>query len=45
MRWIASLALFLVLTGVARAAASDDQYLDIYNEVMQADSLQKDGQH
>jgi Tfp pilus assembly protein PilF/predicted nucleic acid-binding Zn-ribbon protein len=44
MRWIASLALFLVLTGVARAAGPDDQYLDVYNEVLQADSLQQGGQ-
>jgi tetratricopeptide (TPR) repeat protein len=44
MRWIASLALFLVLTGVAAAAGPDDQYLDIYNEVQQADALQQDGQ-
>jgi tetratricopeptide (TPR) repeat protein len=44
MRWIASLALFLILTGVARAAAQDDQYLDVYNEVLQADTLQQDGQ-
>jgi Flp pilus assembly protein TadD len=45
MRWIASLALFLVLTGVARAISSDDQYLNIYNEVLQADALKHDGQN
>ncbi len=44
MRWIASLALFLVFVGVALAAAPDDQYLDVYNEILQADSLLKDGQ-
>jgi tetratricopeptide (TPR) repeat protein len=43
MRWIAVLALLLVLTGASRAAGPDDQYLDIYNEVLQADNLQKNG--
>jgi tetratricopeptide (TPR) repeat protein len=44
MRWIASLALFLVLTGAARAVGPDDQYLNLYNEVVEADSLQQNGQ-
>ncbi|HEX3989381.1 MAG TPA: tetratricopeptide repeat protein [Verrucomicrobiae bacterium] len=44
MRWIASLALILVLTGVTRAAGPDDQYLDIYNEIGAADSLLQGGQ-
>ena len=44
MRWIASLALILVLTGVTRAAGPDDQYLDIYNEIGAADSLAQGGQ-
>src|SRR5579863_6754859 len=44
MRWIASLALFLVLTGAARADGPDDQYLNLYNEVVEADSLQQNGQ-
>jgi tetratricopeptide (TPR) repeat protein len=44
MRWIASLVLFLFLTGAARAAGPDDQYLSIYDEVLQADSLQQNGQ-
>jgi tetratricopeptide (TPR) repeat protein len=43
MRWIAVLALLLVLTGASRAAGPDDQYLDIYNEVLQADTLLKSG--
>jgi tetratricopeptide (TPR) repeat protein len=41
MRWIAVLALLCVLTGSSRAAGPDDQYLDIYNEILQADTLQK----
>jgi Tfp pilus assembly protein PilF len=44
MRWIATLALSLVLTGAAFAAGSDEQYLDIYNEILQADTLQQSGQ-
>ena len=43
MRWMAILALFLVLTGSALAAGSDEQYLDIYNEILQADSLLESG--
>src|SRR5277367_5006482 len=43
MRWIAILACSLVLTGSALAAGSDEQYLDIYNEILQADSLQQNG--
>ena len=43
MRWIAILALFLVLTGSAKAAGSDEQYLDIYNEILQADGLLQSG--
>ncbi len=41
MRWIAVLALLLFLTGTSRAAAPDDQYLDIYNEILQGDNLQQ----
>jgi tetratricopeptide (TPR) repeat protein len=43
MRWIAFLAVLLVLTGSSRAGGPDDQYLDIYNEVIQADNLQQGG--
>jgi tetratricopeptide (TPR) repeat protein len=43
MRRIAILACLLVFTGSARAAGSDEQYLDIYNEILQADSLQQNG--
>jgi tetratricopeptide (TPR) repeat protein len=43
MRWIAVLVVSLVLTVDSRAAGPDDQYLDIYNEVLQADNLQKSG--
>jgi Tfp pilus assembly protein PilF len=43
MRWIAILAFFLVLTGSALAAGSDEQYLDIYNEILQGDSLLESG--
>jgi Tfp pilus assembly protein PilF len=43
MRWISVLALLLFLTGVSRAAGPDDQYLDIYNEIIQADNLQQNG--
>ncbi len=43
MRWIAILVSLLVLTGSALAAGSDEQYLDIYNEILQADSLQQNG--
>lgn len=43
MRWTAILALILALAGSARAAGSDEQYLDIYNEILQADSLQQNG--
>jgi hypothetical protein len=43
MRWIAILAIFLGLTASALAAGSDEQYLDIYNEILQADSLQQNG--
>jgi len=43
MRRIAILACLVVLTGSALAAGSDEQYLDIYNEILQADSLQQNG--
>jgi tetratricopeptide (TPR) repeat protein len=43
MRWIAIAAFFLVLTGSALAAGSDEQYLDIYNQILQADSLMESG--
>jgi Tfp pilus assembly protein PilF len=44
MRWISTMALLLVLAGAALAAGSDEQYLDIYNEILQADTLQQGGQ-
>jgi hypothetical protein len=43
MRWTCVLALLLLLTGVSRAAGPDDMYLDIYNEILQADNLQQNG--
>jgi tetratricopeptide (TPR) repeat protein len=43
MRWISVLALLLVLSGSSRAAGPDDMYLDIYNEILQADNLQQSG--
>ena len=43
MRRIAVVILLLTLAGVSRASGPDDQYLDIYNEVLQADNLQKNG--
>jgi len=43
MRWLAILAFFLVLTGSALAAGSDEQYLDIYNEILQGDGLMQSG--
>jgi tetratricopeptide (TPR) repeat protein len=45
MKWIALLASFFVLTGSALAAGSDDQYLDIYNHILQGDSLLQSGQN
>jgi tetratricopeptide (TPR) repeat protein len=43
MRWIAVLTVLLFLTGSSRAVGPDDQYLDIYNEILQADNLQQSG--
>jgi tetratricopeptide (TPR) repeat protein len=43
MRWISVLALLFILTGVSRAAGPEDQYLDIYNEILQGDNLQQNG--
>lgn len=43
MRWIAILACFFVLTGAALAAGSDEQYLDVYNEILQGDALLQGG--
>jgi Flp pilus assembly protein TadD len=43
MRWIAVAAVFLALAGAARAAGPDDEYLDIYNEILKGDSLQQNG--
>jgi tetratricopeptide (TPR) repeat protein len=43
MRWIALLVSLLVLTGSSHAAGPDDQYLDIYNGIIQADNLQQSG--
>ncbi len=37
------MSFFLVLTYSARAAGSDEQYLDVYNEILQADSLAESG--
>jgi len=41
MRWIAVAVIVLALAGGARAAGPDDEYLDIYNEILQGDSLQQ----
>ncbi|HEV7927343.1 MAG TPA: tetratricopeptide repeat protein [Verrucomicrobiae bacterium] len=43
MRCLSVLACLLILTGVSRAAGPDDQYLDIYNQILQADNLQQNG--
>jgi Tfp pilus assembly protein PilF/chromosome segregation ATPase len=43
MRWIVSLAFLCFLTGAALGAGSDEQYLDIYNEVLLGDSLLQGG--
>jgi Tfp pilus assembly protein PilF len=43
MRWISIAALFLVLTLPALAAGSDQEYLDVYNEILQADTLLESG--
>src|SRR5271169_1962705 len=43
MRWISVLALLFFLTGASGAAGPDDQYLDIYNQILQADNLQQNG--
>jgi tetratricopeptide (TPR) repeat protein len=43
MRWISVLALLFLLIGSARASGPDDQYLDIYNQILQADNLQQNG--
>ena len=43
MRWISVLAWLLLLTGTTRAAGPEDAYLDIYNEILQADNLQQNG--
>jgi len=39
MKWIAIGALFLSLTSFVHAAGSDEQYLGVYNEILEADSL------
>jgi len=43
MRWIAVAVIVLALAGGARAAGPDDEYLDIYNEILQGDTLQQNG--
>jgi hypothetical protein len=43
MRWIAIAVCLLVLTGSVRAAGSDEAYLNIYNEILQADGLLEGG--
>jgi Tfp pilus assembly protein PilF len=43
MRWIAIAAFSALLTGSALAAGSDEQYLDIYNGILQADALLESG--
>jgi hypothetical protein len=43
MRWFAVLALLCVWCGSACASGADDQYLDIYNQILQADGLQQSG--
>lgn len=44
MRWIATLTILLALAGGALAAGPDDDYLNIYNQILQADALQERGQ-
>jgi hypothetical protein len=44
MRWISTLTLLLALAGAAPAAGPDDDYLAIYNQMQQAEALQKGGQ-
>ena len=44
MRWIATLTLFLALAGTTLAGGPDDDYLNIYNQIMQADTLQQNNQ-
>jgi tetratricopeptide (TPR) repeat protein len=43
MRWTCVLAFLLLLTGVSRAGGPDDQYLDIYNQILQADNMRQNG--
>jgi tetratricopeptide (TPR) repeat protein len=45
MRWIANLVvvIVLVLTGQTRGAGVDDQYLDIYNQILQAETSLQNG--
>ena len=43
MKWFAVLALLLVCACSSFAAGADDQYLDIYTEILQADGLQQSG--
>jgi Flp pilus assembly protein TadD len=43
MKWIASLTLLFALAGGVLAAGTDDQYLDILGQILQADTLQGDG--
>lgn len=42
-KWFAVLAVSLLLTGAAQAAGPDDQYLEIYNEILQADNSNQNG--
>lgn len=42
-KWIVALAVSLASLSVAHAAGPDDQYIDIYNEILQADSAQQNG--
>ena len=44
MRWIATLTFFLALTVAALAAGLDDDYLSIYNQILQADTLLQNNQ-
>ncbi len=43
MRWTCVLALLVLLSGLAHASGPDDQYLDIYNQILQADNLRQNG--
>ena len=41
MKWIATVTLLFALTGAVAAAGPDEDFLAIYNQVLQADKLQE----